>query len=154
MFSSSTIRWTFRKQVAFEATFGLCHLLAKVHTTMETWTPERIFIIAYIASSLSGLAALLWSGKPLCTDQGWLGVGQALRKILASMIYFGAAGTALGMVGFEWLGGREKPWRVIGCAMGVGLGAIDRETYKAFFKNILTVFSSNGKNGNGEDHGK
>lgn len=93
---------------------------------METWTPLQVFIAAYVASALSGLAGLLWSAKPL-----------TVRSACASVLYYGAAGTGLGMLGYEYLGGKEKPWRVIGCAMLVGIGVVDLATLQRLATRLL-----------------
>jgi hypothetical protein len=80
---------------------------------MIDWTPEAVFILTYIAASLSGLAALLRTNQPL-----------TVRSVLGTVLFYGSAGCGLGMVSYEYLGGKNAPWRVIGCGMLVGIKVI------------------------------
>jgi hypothetical protein len=93
---------------------------------MEHWTPQTVFVWTYIAAALSGLAALLRSSKPLTT-----------RTVLSAVLFYGAAGAGLGMFGYEFLGGKEKPWRVIACGMLVGVGLIRAENIRDLIKRII-----------------
>src|SRR5688572_6036347 len=85
------------------------------------WTPEKTFIVTYIAAALSGLAVLLRTNEPL-----------TVRSILSAILFYGSAGCGLGMIGYEYLGGRQAPWKVIGCGMLVGIRVIQ-------FKDIAHV---------------
>jgi hypothetical protein len=80
---------------------------------METWTHNQIFLCCLASAALSGFATLLMSDKPI---NG--------RNILAYLFWFALAGTGTSMLGFEYLGGKEKPWRVIGSAIMVGMGVV------------------------------
>lgn len=81
--------------------------------SMENWTLNQIFACCLISAALSGFATLLMSEKPL-----------TIRNIMAYLLWFAAGGTATSMIGFEYLGGKEKPWRVIGSAIAVGMGIV------------------------------
>lgn len=80
---------------------------------MLQWTPDQLFIVTYIAAALSGVAVLLNSEKHI-----------TFRRLVGAMLLYGAAGCALSMVGYEYLGGNKYPWRVVGCGMLVGIRAI------------------------------
>jgi hypothetical protein len=80
---------------------------------MNSWTPEQVFLVTYIAAALSGLGELLHSDREVTP-----------RSFLAAILFYGAAGTGLGMLGYEYLGGKTRPWIVISCGLFVGIRAI------------------------------
>lgn len=98
---------------------------------MDQWTPTQVFICTYIAAALSGVGALLHSEQEVT----W-------RSMSAAVLLYGAAGCGLGMAAFEWLGGKQAPWRVIGCGMLVGIRVI---RLKDISNIIRRLFNGNGK---------
>lgn len=103
---------------------------------MEQWTPTTVFLCTYIAAALSGVGMLLNSDQEITA-----------RSVLAAVLLYGAAGCGLGMAGFEWLGGKENPWRVIGCGMLVGIRIIRLNDIK---KVIAKLFSGDDSDSTGK----
>lgn len=93
---------------------------------METWQTLTVFAAAFVAGALSGLAAFLLSIKPF-----------TVRAALAATLFYALLGCGLGMFGYEYLDGKAKPWRIIGCAVLVGLGAIDLATLRRLAARLL-----------------
>jgi hypothetical protein len=62
----------------------------------------------YALSAVSGLGGVLLSNKTLTT-----------REVVGTIIVYGGLGTGMGMLGYEYLGGKAAPWRVMGCGLSV-----------------------------------
>ena len=107
---------------------------------MAQWSPQQVFICTYVAAALAGLSGLLRSPQPLTA-----------RAIIGTVLFYGCAGTGLGMVGYEYLGGRENPWRVIGCGMLVGVRLIQFQQIKNIVARILNDPPSNHSNNKNKD---
>jgi hypothetical protein len=93
---------------------------------MLAWTPEQVFMLTYLAAALSGLAALLRSDEPI-----------TVRSVSAAILFYGAAGTGLGMMAYEWLGGKQNPWRVVGAGMLVGIRIIKLSDIAHIIRKII-----------------
>lgn len=93
---------------------------------MEGWTPLQVFLASYIAAAIGGVGALLSSDKPI-----------TLRTLGKALVYYGVAGCGFAMTGFEYIGGKEKPWRVIGSAALLGIGAIKMPDVAAIARRVL-----------------
>jgi hypothetical protein len=91
------------------------------------WTPEKLFICTYIVGALSGIGALARSTEPITP-----------RSIVAALVFYGCCGTGLGMLGYEYLGWKNKPWLVVGCGFLVGVRAIHLEDIKAILQKLLS----------------
>lgn len=100
-------------------------------TEMEQWNPLQVFAVTCAASALAGLA-------------GYLRPGQAVtvRGCVQSFLYSGAFGAAVPMIGYEWLGGKEKPWRIIGVGMLIGLGVLGQVEIRSLVRRFLGTFSA------------
>jgi hypothetical protein len=97
---------------------------------MQNLTPELVFLYTFCAASLSGLAVLLRSGSELNT-----------RNVLGAILFHGSAGVGLGMIAFDWLGGKQAPWKVIACGWLVGLRIIKLSDIAEVVRRILNVNS-------------
>lgn len=93
---------------------------------MDQWTPQTVFLCTYVAAALSGVAELLRSTRPITP-----------RTVLAAILFYGAAGSALGMVGYEYLGGKERPWKVIACGILVGVRVIHLADITTLLRRLL-----------------
>lgn len=93
---------------------------------METWSTLQVFTAAFFAGALAGFATYIVSSKQKTV---WLIVGHTL---IAAM-----SGCGLGMLGYEYLDGKAKPWRIIGCALLVGLGYVDRAAMRKLVSRLL-----------------
>jgi hypothetical protein len=100
----------------------------------DLWTPLQVFIYTYIASGVTGLVPLLRSKEPL-----------GLRNVLLSILFYGAAGMGLGVIAYEYLGGKEKPWLIIACGMLVGIGVIRMSDIAAVARRVLGVYNGGDK---------
>lgn len=95
---------------------------------MEAWSTFKVFIAAFCAGALAGFATYIVSTKQ---KTPWLIVGHTLIAALS--------GCGLGMLGYEYLDGKAKPWRIIGCALLVGLGYVDRTALRKLVARILGI---------------
>lgn len=95
---------------------------------MTHWSHSTIFFCCLISAALSGFATLLMSEKEINR-----------RNFLGYLLWFGLAGTATSMVGFDYLGGKEKPWRVIGSAILVGMGVVKVTDWGGFITRSLRL---------------
>jgi len=95
---------------------------------MQNMTPEQVFLCTFCAAALSGLGVLLRSDSAL-----------NVRNILSSVLFYGSAGVGLGMIAFDWLGGKQNPWKVIGCGWLVGLRIIKLSDISTVASAILKV---------------
>ena len=93
---------------------------------MEDWSPLVVFTATYFAAALGGIGALLRSKEPI-----------GFRNVSEAIIYSGLAGTSLGLVGYEFLGGRKYPSIIIGCGALVGLQIIKIKDIKDILKRII-----------------
>lgn len=80
-------------------------------TQLEVLSPLQIFMASFIAAAIGAVGAL---------PEGSHSVG----KIFRAIIYGGSSGTSVAMVGFDYLGGKSKPWGIIGTSWLIGLGFI------------------------------
>ncbi len=96
------------------------------------WSPELTFAVTYIAAALSGLAVVLLEDKPL-----------RFRTIIGTILLYGGLGSGLGMVGYEYLGGKNNPWKVVACGMLVGVRAIKMRDITNLVRRILAISDSN-----------
>ncbi|BBO31054.1 hypothetical protein [Lacipirellula parvula] len=94
---------------------------------MEAWTPLQIFMASYAAAAIGGVGALLASDRPI-----------TLRSLGKALVYYGVAGCGFAMTGFEYIGGKEKPWRIIGFAALLGVGAIKVSDVAAVARRMLS----------------
>lgn len=95
---------------------------------MQNLTPEQIFLCTYCAAALSGLTVLLRSDVEL-----------TFRNVTSTILFYGSAGVGLGMIAFEWLGGKQNPWRVIGCGFLVGLRIIKTQDIMTMARRLLNI---------------
>ncbi len=98
---------------------------------MVNLTPEQVFLCTFCAAALSGLSVLLRSDSEL-----------TIRNIFAAILFYGSAGVGLGMIAFDWLGGKQNPWRVIGCGWLVGLKIIKLTDIQKVSAAILKITGS------------
>lgn len=106
-------------------------IIAPKSLDMESWSNGTIFLCCLLSASLSGFATLLMSEKEINR-----------RNFLGYLLWFGLAGTATSMVGFDYLGGREKPWRVIGSAILVGMGVVKVTDWGGFVTRSLRLIAN------------
>jgi len=95
---------------------------------MRQWTPEVLFACTYICSAITGLGVLLSGEKPV-----------TMRLVCACFLVNGALGAGLGMAGYEYMGGKDAPWRVIGCGMLVGARAIKIAWIMNIARRVLSI---------------
>jgi hypothetical protein len=95
------------------------------------WSPEKLFLCTYIVGALSGIGALARSTEPITP-----------RAIVAAIVFYGCSGCGLGMIGYEYLGWKNKPWLVVGCGFLVGVRAIHFEDIKAILRRMLSANGS------------
>jgi len=74
-------------------------------------TPLEVFASCFSISSLAGLASLLRSGKPLT----W-------RLVAATLLYSGIFGLVIGLLWFNYFGGQNNIYFLIGVSGLAGLG--------------------------------
>lgn len=74
-------------------------------------TPFDVFVSCFSISSLAGLAALLRNGKPLT----W-------RMVAAAVLYSGIFGLVIGLLWFNYFGGQDNIYFLIGVSGLAGLG--------------------------------
>lgn len=74
-------------------------------------TPIQVFLSCFTIASLAGLAALLRSDKPLT----W-------RMIIAAMLYSGIFGLMIGLCWYNYFGGSDNLYFLIGVSGLAGLG--------------------------------
>lgn len=104
------------------------------------WTPWILFVLTYIASALTGLSVVLLDSKePL-----------SARVVLGTVIKYGALGSGLGMIGYEYFGGKQSPWRVIAAGQLVGARALKLSDIQNLVRRILNLPPSK----DDEDKGK
>jgi hypothetical protein len=97
------------------------------------WSPEYTFIVTYVAAAMSGIGVLLLDGTTLSGAAGF-------RKVLGTIFVYGSLGAGFGMVvGYEYLGGRENPWKAIACGMLVGVKAIKVSDIIEFARRVLSI---------------
>lgn len=94
---------------------------------MEAWTPLQVFMASYVAAAVGGVGALLASDRPI-----------TLRSLGKAIVYYGVAGCGFAMTGFEYFGGKERPWRIIGLAALLGVGAIKVSDVTAVVRRMLS----------------
>lgn len=73
--------------------------------------PLRLFGLSFGISSVAGLAALLRSRQKLTT-----------RYILSACLNSGCFGAGVAMIWYEWYGGAQYPWFMLGVSLLAGLG--------------------------------
>lgn len=100
---------------------------------MEQWSNNAIFLACLASATLGGFASLLRSETPI-----------TIRVFFAYLLWFGMAGLATSLVGFELLGGRKRPWVVIGIATFVGMGIVKTTALIPYFLKVLKVASTQG----------
>lgn len=74
-------------------------------------TPLEVFVSCFSISSLAGLASLLRSGKALT----W-------RLVVATLLYSGIFGLVIGLLWFNYFGGQNNIFFLIGVSGLAGLG--------------------------------
>ena len=93
---------------------------------MDPWT---LFIVTYVASGSCGLADLLRSE----TEEF------SLKNCIGSMLFFGATGSALAMITYEYLDGVKYPWLVLGIGMLPALKVLRLEDLTFVARKLLRV---------------
>ena len=76
-------------------------------------TALQVFVSCFSISSFAGLAALLRSGKPLT----W-------RNITAAFLYSGIFGLVIGLLWYQYFGGQDNVYFLIGVSGLAGLGGM------------------------------
>lgn len=99
---------------------------------MTNWTPEQLFLVTYFVSAISGLGGLFVSNKTI-----------SFRDIVGTILLYGGLGTGIGMLGYEYLGGKAAPWRVVGCGMLVGCKAIKLKSLSEVAQKVLAAIAGN-----------
>jgi hypothetical protein len=101
---------------------------------MGKMSPEVLFVLVYLVSAFSGLGGVLLSSKPI-----------SIRIIFGTILVYGGLGSGLGMIGYEYLGGKDAQWKVIACGFLVGTKALKIRDVTRILRKVLEI---NG-NGNG-----
>lgn len=101
--------------------------------TIETWTPLQVFMALAVSTFFAGMGGYARANKDA-----------TVRELLSAGAYWSALSTGVCMAGFEMLGGKEKPWRVLGIGVLIALGIIGQEDIKRF---VSSVFGNGTKNG-------
>jgi hypothetical protein len=91
------------------------------------WTPELVFMATWFFSGLTGLAAEKIR-EPDRVIPLWTGI--------AFFIVYGGLGSGFGMVGYNYLGGKDHPLAIIGWGQLVGMRVIS-------IKKLLAKMVSN-----------
>lgn len=78
---------------------------------MDERDPITLFSIAFGLSSVAGLAALLRNGRALT----W-------RLILSAALNSGLFGIGVAMIWYNYYGGAQHPWFMLGVSLLAGLG--------------------------------
>lgn len=79
----------------------------------ERLTALQVFLSCFGISSFAGLAALLRSGKPLT----W-------RSSIAAFLYSGMFGLVVGLLWYQYFGGKDNVYFLIGVSGLAGLGGM------------------------------
>ena len=108
------------------------------------WSPYFIFTLCYCAATLGGLGATVKTRQKA-------GQFLTLYDVFAAFAFSGTAGTSFAMVGFEYLGGKAKPWQVIGSSGLLGLGIIKIPDAAAFLKRFLIAVGPSDDNDSPKD---
>lgn len=77
---------------------------------MEDWQPEVVFLLTGFLAGLGGTAAEARLQKTL-----------TMWQAITACVFYGLAGTAFGMMGYRWMGGKEHPETILACGIMVGL---------------------------------
>lgn len=101
---------------------------------MQGWTAQEIFLCTYMAAALSGVGELLHSSRPVTP-----------RSLCGAVLFYGAAGTGLGMVCYEYLGGKARPGLVVACGFLVGVRAIHLRDITNLLRRILEPHGNSDK---------
>lgn len=95
-------------------------------------SPVTIFILSFLAASVGAIGSIVKIRRSR-NEKATVG------DVLEAVFYYGSAGTAFAMCGFEYLGGIKKPWIIIGSAWGVGLGFIKIKELPTYLRKFLNV---------------
>jgi hypothetical protein len=106
---------------------------------METWTPLQVFIVLLIGTFIAGFGGHARANR-----------NATLRELLASGLYWSAVSTSFCMAGYEWIGGKEKPWRVLGIGGLIALGIINMKTLKKRATTMLATMLGAPTDGKGD----
>jgi hypothetical protein len=98
---------------------------------MESWTPLQVFFVLMVGTFLAGMGGYARANKTA-----------TIREMLAAGAYWSALSTSVCMMGYEFIGGREKPWRVLGTGVLIALGIIGADDIKRIVQSVI-----GGKNG-------
>jgi hypothetical protein len=85
--------------------------LGKEAPVQDKLSPLEVFVSCFSISSLAGLAALLRGGKPLT----W-------RSVAATTLYSGIFGLVIGLLWYNYFGGDNNVYFLIGVSGLAGLG--------------------------------
>jgi hypothetical protein len=88
---------------------------------MEDCSHVEIFMTCYVAAATSAMA--LYSFSTVYSETQVF----SFKKAIAYSFYFGVLGLLTSMLGFDWLGGKPKWYRVVGVSGGVGIGVLKAE---------------------------
>lgn len=92
------------------------------------WSPGYLFALTYTLAALSALGLLFLSSRTL-----------SFRFILGTIFVYGGMGASLGMFIYEYLGGRQAPWKVVAIGILVGVGAVKKKDVTNFLRRILNT---------------
>lgn len=101
---------------------------------METWTPLQLFYATFAAAALSGISELLHSTREVNA-----------RSLLTAILYSGCVGCSLGILVYEYAGGKTRPALVVCCGFLVGVRAVKLADIKRMVQKLI------GKNGNPDE---
>lgn len=98
------------------------------------WTPFVVFGFTYLIAALTGLGVELITAAE---KKQHLTPG----LIIGTLLVYGGVGSSLGMyVGYEYLGGKNAPWKVIACGTLVGGRIIKFKTATIVMQKLLGGF--------------
>jgi hypothetical protein len=90
------------------------------------WSPLHVFICTWLASAITGVGVYLGEDRAV-----------TIRGTFVAAVTYGGMGCGLGMIGYEFLGGKQAPWKIIGCGFLVGIRAISLNSIKTLIQRIL-----------------
>lgn len=95
---------------------------------METWSPLTLYLLSMLFGGISGIGGLCLSSKEI-----------TLRGLISAAIFYGMAGSGLGMLGvYDYLDGKARPWRVLAASSLVGIGTIKMDDIREIVLRMLS----------------
>jgi hypothetical protein len=93
---------------------------------MQQWSPDKLFLITFFASAFTSIGHDLVFGKSV-----------TFKILVGSFLFYGGLGSAMGMLAYSWLGGKQAPERVLICGIFVGARAIKVKDAGEYLRRVI-----------------